>query len=429
VTPDTVVRSQLQTAIPRLLEEATVVVLTPGGDDMAWAVDASWAIARAIARKGRRVALVDLTVTDRALEPQQQEEETAASEGIVDAFCHGASLQRVVQKGDVPGLFFIGVGSEHADPPEIWSNQRWDRIARGFAEENALLVLFATTDAWPHLRPSPDRVITLGTLSDPRASAGSGRWSSHGIPMTHLIPDPPEPRIPHAPVAMWSSHIAKHRKSRSWLRRLVAIGLGIIIVAAVILLLTRSSERAATSSLAAPDTAPTLQPVAAPAPLPVAEGDSLYYSVQVASFKTRTRALEHASGYETRGWATTLTPVQLGLQGMWYRVMVGVFATPTAADSALRRFYELGLLERPNGTILRTPNVLEVARHTDRAAAANEAVGLREAEIPAYIVEALGTHHIVVGAFENPEQATLMDSILTSAGLRSTLTSRRGRGS
>jgi cell division septation protein DedD len=438
VTSETLVRSQLLTALPPLLEKATVVVLTPASADMSWAADAAWSIARAVARHGRRVALVDLSLTERALEPTRGPG-TEPAEGIVDAFSSDASLQRVVQKGDVPGLFYIGVGSEPTDSVDIWGHQRWDRIARGFAEENALLLLFVPAEAWTRLRPSPDRVVTLGTLDDTRISSESARWSGEGVPVTHLIPDPPEPEIPDAPVALWSSHIAKHRRSRSRLRRTVAIAVGVGALVAAGYLLTRTGQRSAPGGEeATPDTtapqpaaAPvTPQPTAAPPPTPpVAGDDSLYYSVQVASFKTRARALDHAAGYESQGWPTTLTPVQLGLQGVWYRVMVGVFASPADAESALRQFYASGLLERPNGTILRTPHVLTVSSYADAVAAAAQAAGLREAEIPAYIVMSSGAHRVMVGAFENPEQAILMDSILADAGLSATLTSREGRRS
>lgn len=433
MTAETVVRSQLQAAIPRLLQEATVVALTPAADDLRWAAGAAWAIARAVARTGRRVALVDVSVTQPVLNPNLRPEEAEAvgGKGIVDAFQGGASLQRVVQKGDLPGLFFIGSGSPTADPERIWNHERWDHITRGFGEEGALLLLFIPSAAWPSLRPSVDRIITLGAMRDSRGTAARPGWSGQGVPVVHLIPDPPEPQIPDASVALWSSHIAKHRPGRSRVWRVVLIGLAILALAALGLVVGRSLDRLAAGRTDAGDSArapaPFTPPAVAPSrPVPV-EGDSLYYAVQVAAFKTRGRALDQAANYEEQGWPTTLTPVQLGLQGLWYRVMVGAFASPAAADSALRQFYQLGLLQFPSGSILRTPHVLAVRSHRDSAAAAADAAGLREVEIPAYIVEASGVHRVVVGAFETPEQAELMDSILVTAGVTGALALRRGR--
>ena len=440
MTGETVVRSQLSTVFPEMFQGATVIVLTPAGEDLHGAAEAAWAIARAVARSDRRVALVDLSLTARALEPaagQESQAEPAKDEGIVEAFLHGVSLQRVVRQMDVSGLFFIGVGAEAHNPVEIWNSQRWDRITRGFAEEGALLLLFVPPKALQHLRPHPDRLITLGTITDLEISSAIGRVTSSGVAVTHLIPDPPAQEIAPASVALWSSHIAKHRRGRSRVKRTAIMGLVLATLAAVGFFFRKarpapSPEPAPTADTTTPPPQTTEPVPTPPAPQPEAASsaiadDTLFYSVQVASFKTQARAIEHAQGYETRGWPTTLTPVRLGLQGVWYRVMVGAFASPGAADAALRRFYRLEVLDRPNGTILRTPHMISLALHADSTSASAEVARLRAAEIPAYIVRSSDGFRVVVGAFETPEQASLMDSIISIGGIRGTLTSRVGR--
>lgn len=440
MTAETVVRSQLSTVFPEQFQGATVIVLTPAGKDLAWAAEAAWAIARAVARRDRRVALVDLSLTERALEPgtsQESEREPQNEEGIVEAFLHGVSLQQVVRQMDVPGLFFIGVGAEPHNLVEIWSSQRWDRITRGFAEEGALLLLFVPPKALQHLRPHPDRLITLGTITDLEVSSATGRVASSGVGVTHLIPDPPAQEISPASVALWSSHIAKHRRGRSRVKRTAIMGLVLATLVAVGFFLRRARPVQPPEPAPAADTMTSAPQTTAPVPTPPATqpvatrsgsaDDTLFYSVQVASFKTQTRAIEHARAYETRGWPTTLTPVRLGLQGVWYRVMVGAFGSPVAADTALRRFYRLELLDRPNGTILRTPHMISLDLHSDSASGAAEVARLRAAEIPAYIVRSSDGYRVVVGAFETPEQASLMDSIISSGGIRGTLSSRVGR--
>jgi hypothetical protein len=131
--------------------------------------------------------------------------------------------------------------------------------------------------------------------------------------------------------------------------------------------------------------------------------------------------------YERDGWTATITPVQLGRQGTWHRLIVAALPTAGAAERALSRLWQDGLLERPNGTILRTPHAIRLGSYTDSAAASAAAEGLRARSIPAYIVMASdGTATLLVGAFETPEQARLADSILTAADLEGTLVARAG---
>jgi cell division septation protein DedD len=137
--------------------------------------------------------------------------------------------------------------------------------------------------------------------------------------------------------------------------------------------------------------------------------------------------VEHTRQYARDAAVVTVAPVQLGLQGTWYRVLVGAFASAAAAQAALEDLYDRGLLDRPQGTILRTPHALSVGGHPDEAGARQALATLREAAVPAYIVEARGgAVRILVGAFERPEQASFLDSLLTGRGFTATLVQRTG---
>ncbi len=111
---------------------------------------------------------------------------------------------------------------------------------------------------------------------------------------------------------------------------------------------------------------------------------------------------------------------------IWYRVVLGAFPTAADAEAALVGLWRAGLVESGEGAILRTPQAFDLGiRESD--AAWEETQRLRERGIPAYSVEAsLGTARIFVGAFEIPDQAAVVGSLLTAAGLTATLITRTG---
>jgi hypothetical protein len=116
-----------------------------------------------------------------------------------------------------------------------------------------------------------------------------------------------------------------------------------------------------------------------------------------------------------------VTPVQVGNQGVWYRVLVGALQDAHAADSVLQDLWQNGVLERPQGTILRAPQAFRLR------ASRGDLAGLRARGIPAYIVLALDrTDQVYVGAFDLAEQARAIDSLLTAADLSGTLVRRTG---
>lgn len=123
----------------------------------------------------------------------------------------------------------------------------------------------------------------------------------------------------------------------------------------------------------------------------------------------------------------TVSAVRLGRQGLWYRVIVGAFPTAAGADSLLRALWLEGAVERPNGTIVRTPHTYLIERQASAEAAAERVEGLRRRGVAAYIVSAPeGSAQVLAGAFEAPDQAGAADSLLRLEGLRATLVQRVG---
>jgi hypothetical protein len=112
---------------------------------------------------------------------------------------------------------------------------------------------------------------------------------------------------------------------------------------------------------------------------------------------------------------------------LWYRVLAGALPTARAADSLLQALWRSQRVDRPQGTILRTPEAYRLGRRLPPADAEADARGLRGRGIPAYIVGAPdGTARVYVGAFDLPEQAHAVDSLLSAAGVTGTLVQRMG---
>lgn len=422
MTPRELPRAELPTTAPDLLAEAavvTVVVLPggePSGDYMAWE------LAAAVARSGRRVALVDLCLEHPILDGRAA---GGSGEGVVDAFLYGASLQHVAVAQDVAGLHVIPVGTRPTDPDEVWSHQRWRRLARGFGAEGALLLLLVPHHALGRLAIEPARIVVLapvGKAGAARKLAMPGEWSS--VPVDVVVDTPP-PRVtaPPRPRPKAARPVTTRRVRPRQRRWWAVVAAGAVLIGAVGLAVVLP-RRGNGSVGAGEDSSSAAAHAAALPPLEQPGADSLYYAVQVAAFQSMDAALEGAREYQEAGWTATVSPVRLGRQGTWYRLIVAAVATPDAAERALASLWSRGLVERPNGTILRTPHAIRLGSYSDTIAARE---GVRERGAAAYIVEASdGTVRLLVGAFETPEQARLADSILAAADLQGTVVPRTG---
>jgi hypothetical protein len=102
-------------------------------------------IARAQAAH-RRVAVGDLVGEVAPLRALVAEDDDA--HGITDSFLYGVSLNRIARPVDDTGnLFVLPSGSEPVANAEILGSERWRRLAGGFREVGALLLLVAPADA------------------------------------------------------------------------------------------------------------------------------------------------------------------------------------------------------------------------------------------------------------------------------------------
>ncbi|MEP6989427.1 MAG: hypothetical protein ABJA80_00750 [bacterium] len=112
----------------------------------------------------RRVAVTDLF---GEAPPLQSLVVTDDPHGIVDSFQFGVSLNKVAYPvADAGELYIIPSGSTPIDYEDICANPRWRRLAAGFREVGALLVVVAPADAaqLADLVYSTDGAIIVGDV-------------------------------------------------------------------------------------------------------------------------------------------------------------------------------------------------------------------------------------------------------------------------
>lgn len=417
--------SRLGHLVPPLLEGAALVALVPLSDDLAWAAKAAWDIARIAARDGRRVALVDLELEHPAL---HEITGLHATEGIVDAFEYGVSLNKAAH--EVHGVFVIPAGTDTAKAQELYAHARWRKLQAGFRSEGALLLVFIRPGALAQFAAEPDGVIVLapegvsGTLALrrdlPLLGVVRDRWLPSGPQARVSLPQalPPRP-LPSMPVPIDAP------RPRTGMRVVLAAGLVVALGLGGWTLLARARESGTATGFIAPPTPPEslktapVTPTTAthlhPKPVPP---DTLAWTVQLAAYASLDKALAQADRLAAdAGVAALVTPVAQNEHGrVWYRVVAGSYATRAAAAEARAGWWQRGVAAEGIGDLLRAP-------YSYHAAAGASLDMLRRRGLPAV---RWTNGAILLGAFETPDQAALMQAALKRAGVRANLLPRMG---
>lgn len=146
---------------PALDRASAVLVVGRDGEAAAWA---ALGAARAQAAR-RRVAVADLVGDAQALAALGDADDGI---GISDSVFYGVSLNRIARPADASGnLFVLPSGTEPVAVAEVLSSDRWPRLAVGFREAGALLVLAAQADApgLDVLAHAVDGLVVVGDLA------------------------------------------------------------------------------------------------------------------------------------------------------------------------------------------------------------------------------------------------------------------------
>ncbi len=139
---------------------ASVLVTGRDGEAAAWV---ALGLARAQA-DGRRVAVADLVGDAAALATAGDDDGL----GVSDSFTYGVSLNKIARAVDEGGqLFVLPSGSEPVATEAIVGSDRWARLAAGFREAGALLVVAARADTpgLGALAAAVDGMVVAGDLA------------------------------------------------------------------------------------------------------------------------------------------------------------------------------------------------------------------------------------------------------------------------
>jgi sporulation related protein len=418
-------RSRLDALVPSLVAGQALVALVPATGDLQWAAGAAWDLARAAARGDRRVALVDLWLEQPSLHDVVG---LTPTEGIVDAFEYDVSLTKAAHQVD--HVFFIAAGTVTAHAGDLFANPRWKKLQGGFRVEDALLLLYLSTGALARLSAVPDGLIVLSPDGyEPESSIGQGITAvmERGVPLlgvvrerwTPLVAPTPERRagVPpmreRVPVLGPGSAFARRRTRPVVVAATLAAG-----AAGGWALWARGVEQSPIVSTA-PTPAPTPTTANPPVATPAASAESLAWTIQLAAYAGLDKALALGDQLSAAGTTPFVTPVALGGRHggtVWYRVLVGAYVTRDAALAGRAALWNRGLASQGQGDVLRAPYSLALGRTLP-------ADSLRARGIPAVSWDAT---RLLVGAFETPEQASLLAAQLQRAGISATLVTRMG---
>jgi cell division septation protein DedD len=411
--------SRLGHLVPPLVDQAALVALVTMTNDLPWAAKAAWDIARIAARDGRRVALVDLCLENPAL---HEIVGLHATEGIVDAFEYGVSLNKAAH--EVTGVFIIPAGSETAHPGEVYAHARWPKLQAGFRSEGALLLALLPLSGLAQFSAAPDGALVLAPEGVTPEFA-----LPRDVPLLGVVRDrwlPSSPRMSPPPMTV---PVADEP------RRGLRLALVALVVAALAVggwaLLARARESALQASppppppRAAPAPTPIPTPTAAassPLPAPsratIAKRDTLGWTIQLAAYASLDKALAHADQLAAdAGVPALVTPVpQSGSRPVWYRVLAGSYATRAAAGTARAGLWRRGVTPEGVGDLLLAP-------YSYHAPAGSSLDTLRRRGLPAV---RWSNGVILLGAFEAPDQAAYTQAALKRAGVRANLLPRMG---
>jgi len=410
--------------VAETIDDASAVVVL-GHDPIATACVAL-GIARSQAQH-RRVAVGDLIGDVAPIRALVTDDDP---HGLTDAFLYGVSLNKIARQVDTIGnLHVLPSGSEPAVQDEVLRNDRWRRLASGFREVGALL-LIAAPAAVPgveDLVAMLDGVVLVGEATSPLPNARV--FAEVSSPARR--PRPPAP----APVRATPTT----RPRRRWIVPLAAAAV-ILAVATVFSrnyfarartqppALQRDSAAASADSLGttpAIDSSPPLTPTNA-----ADSASASAYAVQIAMVDTEDGAALRVRAGGGDFPVGTYAPVSRGADlGTWYKVVTGAYVSRDRAEQLLAFLRTRGLVPPGWGSVVRAPLALQVGTARSQTEAAAVIADLQSRRVPVYgLVQRDGSVRVYAGAFESPEEASLFRTTLKETqNIDATLVYRVGR--
>lgn len=440
-----------------LLDGVCSVVIA--ATDSALATSTALGVARAQGLR-RRVAVADLIGEAPAIEALLTGDDP---HGISDSFLYGVSLNKIARPMiGAENVFLMPSGTEAVAHDAVYANDRWRRLAAGFHQVGALLIVVAdpTVPGFGDLCAYVGALMPVGDVQV---------LPPLGVPLiTPPAPAKLEPpaTTPRPNVARARAAAAENQSSRR--RRAIAIVavIGAIAVAVGAFwpqLIARLPEPVAELLTGTPRVPDSLTVVVPPTtmetsvrgdsarreallgdssgtvnrapdsvartgpPLTVENAvDSTFaarYAVYFATANTRVAAMPDARVRALD--AVALTPVTEGDE-QWFRVTVGASTSRAQAESLLTKLREQKIVG--SGSIVSVPYALRLARNVTPTLIPARLAELANRGIVAYaLLQSDGSATVYTGAFESPTQATPLADSLRALRVVPVLVYRTGR--
>ena len=353
--------------------------------------------------------------------------------GITDAFLYGVSLNKIARQIDTAGnLHVLPTGSEAVVQEDILGNDRWRRLAGGFHEVGALM-LVAAPAAIPGVEAligMLDGVVLVGGAASPAPNARVFAEVSSAARR-------PGPRPTQRKSAVAAAAPDRRRK---WMVPVAAVA----VIAAVAALVSRNyptpSQTSAPAlrrdSAAASDSlvATTPPSIDSSPPLAVANpadsANASRFAVQIAMIDTEDGAAIRVRSGGGDFPVATFAPVSRGADGgMWYKVVTGAYTDRARAVQLLSFLRTRGVVPQGWGTVIRAPFALSIASAPSTTEAAALIADFHSRQVPVYgLLQRDGSVRIYSGAFATPDEATPAKlALLRNKNIDATLVYRVGR--
>jgi len=417
--------------IASLLGSYSAVVVT--SSDPVAAAHVALGIARAEATH-RRVVVGDLVGDTPSLRTLVKDEDP---HGITDSLLYGVSLNKIGYAVEgTENLYVMPSGTDPHIDEEILRSPRWTRVAAGFGEVGALLLLVAPWDS-KGLGDLIDKIDGAVLVKDTDLPA-----APNSLVLVRVASPTPTLKIPlhriSARAASWKQH-------RWFYPALGAIALLLIASVGLALMLARVGRAArqparVVAKAAPPAPAPTPPP---PRPPPetlyVAPPANVNDSASAAAFTVELLVANTAEGanlfVRKNGAAlpaAAVSPVAIDLErSKWYKVTAGAYTRRDQADSLLRALRNSGVLRDSAGSVTTAPLALIV----DSVPTQGGIVDAVRGAVDKYTARGLAVYALMqndggaliyAGAFSRADQSAELIRTLRGAGLKPVLVYRTG---
>lgn len=354
--------------------------------------------------------------------------------GITDSFLYGVSLNKIGYEVEgKANVYIMPTGTEPTIGEEIFRSARWKKLAAGFAQMGALLVLVARSDAHG-LAELAEQLDGVVLVRDPDLAAAPS-----ALVLARVPAPTPTLKIPLHRITARAESWRKHR----WLYPAIG-GFSLLLLAALglVLVLVRGGQSppGAASVAAAPVPAPKPPPpLPPPETLYIAPPANVNDSASASAFTVELLVANTAEGanlfVRKNGAAlpaAAVSPVPIDPErSIWYKVTSGAYTRRYQADSLLLALRQSRVLTDSAGSVTRAPLALLVdsvptqGGIADAVSAAVQKYTARGLSVYALIQE-YGGARIYAGAFAAADQSAGLIRTLRGAGLNPVLVYRTG---